>query len=148
MQTDVKVFTPELLVEIFPELTVKVVDGEFKRYNLHTDSIDHIQLLKLAKVQVESNVNLIIRRYDKGLTIKFTEKENAKIDHHGRYETIRDYFELALPQDARIAAFDNTSKVRLDYPAKSLSHAILQSFYISDSPQGAEYWQDIILENS
>lgn len=148
MQTDARVFTPELLVEIFPELTVKVVNGEFKRYNLHTDSIDHIQLLKLAKVQVESNVNLIVRRYDKGLTISFTPKEIIPIEPKGRHETIRDFFELVLPQDARMAAFDNTSKVRLDYPAKNLADAILQSFYISDTPQGAEYWQDIILENS
>lgn len=75
MQTDVKVFIPEMLVDIFPDLTVKVVDEEFKKYNLHTDVIDHIQLLKLAKVQSESNVNICIRRYNKGLTISFTEKE-------------------------------------------------------------------------
>lgn len=147
MQTDAKVFTPELLIEIFPDLTVKVANGEFKRYNLHTDSIDHIQLLKLAKVQVESNVNLIVRRYDKGLTITFTEKESS-IEPRFTMKTIRDFFELVLPQDARMAAFDNTSKVRLDYPAKNLADAILQSFYISDTPQGAEYWQDVILENS
>lgn len=148
MQTDVKVFTPELLTEIFPGLKVKLVENESVRYNLHTDSIDHVQLLKLAKIQVESNVNLVIRRYNKGLTITFTEKECSIIEPQGRHETIRDFFELVLPKDARIAAFDNTSKIRLDYPAKNLADAILQSFYISETPQGAEYWQDVILKHS
>lgn len=62
--------------------------------------------------------------------------------------TIRDFFELDLPhQEARMAAFDNTSKTRLDLEVSSLSEAILQSFYISDTKQGAEYWQDIMVNS-
>jgi hypothetical protein len=62
--------------------------------------------------------------------------------------TIRDFFELDLPhQEARMAAFDNTSKTKLDLEVNSLQEAILQSFYISDTPQGAEYWQDILINN-
>ncbi len=80
MQIVVKVFTPELLVDIFPGLEVKCVKNKFVHYNLHTDVIDHIQLLRLASIQTESNVNLTIRRYGKGITIKFTQKEIATIN--------------------------------------------------------------------
>lgn len=62
--------------------------------------------------------------------------------------TVRDFFELDLPhQEARMAAFENTSKARLDLEVNSLSEAILQSFYISDTKQGAEYWQDIMVNS-
>lgn len=58
--------------------------------------------------------------------------------------TVRDFFESDLPHDASMAAFDNTSHARLDLEVNNLQEAILQSFYISDTKQGAEYWQDIM----
>lgn len=60
---------------------------------------------------------------------------------------VRDFYEH-LPQEARIRAFDNTAKTKWDMPVNSLEEAILRSFYINHSPEGTEYWQDIILEHS
>ena len=60
---------------------------------------------------------------------------------------VRDFYEN-LPQEARMKAFDNTAKTKWDMPVNSLEDAILRSFYINHSPEGTEYWQDVILENS
>jgi hypothetical protein len=72
MQTDVKVFRPEMLVDVFPGLTVKVVNDKFIHYNLHTNMITDKQIVGLANINLETNVSLFISRYGKGLTIKFT----------------------------------------------------------------------------
>lgn len=98
-----------------------------------------------------------IKRSDKGLLVLVKPKVvESGLDHSyledeqpltKKQLTVRDFFEN-LPQDIRINAFDNTAKSKWHNPVNSLEEAILTSFYISDSPQGANYWQDIILENS
>jgi len=102
--------------------------------------------------------DVLIKRSDKGLVIFFSPKPDSKGLDSSYYDAdpddiqakkipmVRDFFE-ALPQEARIAAFDNTAKSKWKNPARDLEEAILTSFYISDSPQGANYWQDVILEN-
>ena len=71
MQTDVKVFTPELLVAIFPNLTVQFKKQPF-HYNLHVDVLNGDDLIKLVEIYLECAVDLFIYRYNKGLTIKIT----------------------------------------------------------------------------
>lgn len=63
------------------------------------------------------------------------------------FSSVRDFYEK-LPYEVSMKAFDNTSKNKLDMQVPSLNEAILRSFYINHSPEGTEYWQDIILENS
>lgn len=62
--------------------------------------------------------------------------------------TVRDFYELDLPQEARMKAFDNTPKTKLDRYVENLQQAIFNSFDISQTPDDAKYWQDVILQFS
>lgn len=90
-------------------------------------------------------MNFHVKRSAKGLVV-FSPSIKPDVNPPGQHKTVRDFFELALPAEARIAAFENTAKIKLDRPACNLYQAIMESFYIADSPQGANYWQDVILE--
>jgi hypothetical protein len=73
------VFTPELLVAIFPALTIKKVGGPKKRsahYNLNVESINGPELIALGEIYKKSNVDIYLRRYGKGITIKVTPEPN------------------------------------------------------------------------
>jgi hypothetical protein len=71
MQTNVnayvepKVFTPEVLVDIFGHVTVK---GDFS-YKLRLDHINSRELKQLAVVNDEYGMNFHIRRSGKGLIV-------------------------------------------------------------------------------
>lgn len=140
MQENVKVFTPEVLVEIFGDVKVK---GDFT-YKLRLDHINSRELAELANVNREYGMNFHVRRSGKGLIVYRPSINTISDEPKFRHKTVRDYYELVLSQDERIAAFDNTSKSKLDLHTSNIAQAILQSFYIADSPQGANYWQDII----
>lgn len=144
MQENVKVFTPEVLVEVFGNVEVK---GDFN-YKLRHDSLSTRELSALSKINEDYGMNFQVRRSGKGLVIFDTSIPKDNIPKGRLHETVRDFFELVLPQEARIFAFENTSKIKLDRPAKNLFEAIMDSFYISDTPQGANYWQDIIVEHA
>lgn len=103
-----------------------------------------------------------VKRSDKGILVIFIPRPcqvgysqevlSALDSIIGDTETIkqmrvRDFYE-SLPQEIRMKAFDNTSKNKWDMSVSSLEEAILRSFYINHSPEGTEYWQDVILENS
>lgn len=145
MQENVKVFTPEVLVEVFGNVRVK---GDFT-YKLQVDHINSRELSQLAKINEDYGMNFHVRRSGKGLIVFSPAIKNDKSEVTQQFPrvTVRDYFELDLNQDARIAAFENTAKIKLDNPTKNLGDAILQSFYISETPQGACYWQDIICDS-
>lgn len=70
MQTDVKVFTPEVLEAIFPTFSIKKVGGKTAHYNSNVEQIDGNQLVELAKVHKDFRVDITLRRYGKGITIK------------------------------------------------------------------------------
>lgn len=143
MQENVKVFTPEVLVEVFGDVKVK---GDFQ-YKIQHDSLSTHELSALAKINEDYAMNFQVKRSGKGLVI-FDTSISQQYPKGRLHETVRDFFELTLPEEARIFAFENTAKIKLDRPAKNLFEAILESFYIADTPQGANYWQDIILENT
>lgn len=65
MQLNVKVFTPEVLVEIFGDIKVK---GDFT-YKLRVDHINSRELSQLAKVNEEYGMNFHIMRSGKGLSV-------------------------------------------------------------------------------
>lgn len=65
-----------------------------------------------------------------------------------KVRTVRDFYELDLPQEARMKAFDNTPKTKLDRYVENLQQAIFNSFDISQTPEDSKYWQDVILQFS
>lgn len=67
MQTDVKVFIPEMLVAIFPGLTVKKKDFH---YNIHVGVVTGDELRMLAALSDECNVGISLSPFNKGITIK------------------------------------------------------------------------------
>lgn len=67
MQQDVKVFTPERLMSIFPGLTVQ---KKSFHYNLHVDVISTIEIVKLAELIKQTGTYILMYRHGKGLTIK------------------------------------------------------------------------------
>lgn len=146
-------------------------------YMIERFGSDHVQVLEDGVVRVDTNslanqdifsvCNMLqysdayVKRSNKGLVVLFNPKQYVHypmdISHYsddesagkaGNQRTVRDFYELDLPQEARMKAFDNTSKNKLDVQVGSLEQAILRSFYINHSPEGTEYWQDVILENS
>jgi len=146
MQENVKVFTPEVLVDIFGEIKPK---GDFT-YKLRIDGISSRELKELAQVNVDYGMDFNIKRSGKGLVVFSQSIDDRRIvvqNAPTKQLFVRDFYEN-LPQEARIAAFNNTAKNKWDRPADDLKQAILESFYINDSPEGANYWQDVILENS
>lgn len=74
MQQNVRVFTPELLVEIFPALEVKTAsETEFNAvYKLNVKQINGDDLIKLLTIYLECNIDLDVRRSGKGLGIHVT----------------------------------------------------------------------------
>lgn len=143
MQNNVKVFTPEALVAIFGHVKVK---GDFT-YKLQVPHINSREMAELAKLNEDYGMNFHVKRSGKGLVVYSPSIPDNTIYPAGkRHETVRDFYELVLPDEARVFAFENTAKIKLDRDAKNLFEAIMDSFYISDSPQGANYWQDIILQ--
>jgi hypothetical protein len=73
MQTDVKVFTPEVLAEIFPGLTIKGKPTENSCvYAINVPILQGDDLLKLVTVYLEYPIDLFLSRYGKGITIKVT----------------------------------------------------------------------------
>jgi len=145
MQENVKVFTPEVLVDIFGEIKPK---GDFT-YKLRVDGISSRELRELAQVNIDYGMDFNIKRSGKGLVVFSQSIDDRRIvveNAPTKQLFVRDFYE-SLPQDARIAAFNNTAKVKWDYPANTLTEALTNSFYFSDTPEGANYWQDVILEN-
>lgn len=70
MQTDVKVFEPAMLQEIFPGVPVKnKTNGD---YSVHVTVLNGDDLLKLIVVYLECAIDLFVSRYDKGMTVKIT----------------------------------------------------------------------------
>lgn len=58
--------------------------------------------------------------------------------------TIRHYFEMCLSDGERQNAFDNTPKYKWDSPAKDAYEALDIAFDFATSPQGYDYWNEII----
>lgn len=62
--------------------------------------------------------------------------------------TKRQWFDL-LPQKAKTAAYRNLNRERqfpeltLDFEKKSMASAIMGSFDMNTSPEGAKFWEDI-----
>lgn len=77
MQPDVKVFTPDVLAEIFPDLTVKEVGGKSAHYNSNVQVIQGDQLVKLAEIYQDYQCDIALRRYGKGITIKITPRPDG-----------------------------------------------------------------------
>lgn len=65
MQDNVKVFTPEVLVDIFGHIKVK---GDFT-YKLRIDHISSRELSALAKVNEDYGMNFHVRRSGNGLVV-------------------------------------------------------------------------------
>lgn len=141
MQSNVnaeKVF--KSLIEDFGAEKVKMLDNNIVKLKIvYLGYMDYDNIAKLNPI-----TSVEAKRSDKGIIFLFTPKIEPCSEPKFTLNTVRDYYELMLPQEARMAAFDNTSKSKLDLPTSNIAQAILQSFYIGDSPQGANYWQDII----
>lgn len=101
--------------------------------------------------------DVYVKRSDKGLIILLNPRQQGATPlDPAHYEDepalpkkqprVLDFYE-ALPQEARMAAFDNTAKTKWTMPVNSLEEAIMRSFYIDRSPEGAEYWQNVMLNN-
>lgn len=161
------------LVQNFGEDNIQTCDGGIIKLQVkelqNGDILSISNLLQWSDVQVKrSDTRLLILFIPKPWVGEYSEEvlnalHQIKGESHADYEEkkpiitqnapnqrphpcVRDFYEN-LPQDARIAAFNNTAKSKWDRPARDLKQAILESFYINDSPEGANYWQDVILEN-
>lgn len=59
-------------------------------------------------------------------------------------KTFRDIFELELPDDARLKAFQNTPKYKWDYEANnSIYKSLEEAFDWDKSPEGRKYWEEV-----
>lgn len=145
----------DYMIERFGSGYVQVLlDGIIR---IDTNSLVNQEIFSICSMLQYADV--YVKRSNKGLVILFNPKQDIHqpmgISHYSDDEivgfvnqrTVRDFYEIDLPQEARMKAFDNTSKNKLDVQVGSLEQAILRSFYINHSPEGTEYWQDVILEN-
>lgn len=133
MQENVKVFTPEVLVEIFGEIKVK---GDFS-YKLRIDHISNRELRDLAKVNEDYGMSFSIRRSGKGLIIYNSRPSLTK------RMTIRGVFETRLSDEERFAAFNNTPKYKWDSDVESDHQALDVAFDFKTSPEGYDYWNKV-----
>lgn len=113
--------------------TRKVEQGEIEYFKIH-DFFDWLDKTNRPSWEEQHPEN----------KVEIADNNSQKVND----KTVRYFYEMKLSQEARMYAFENTSKIKLENPASSLQDAILQSFYIGDTPQGAVYWQDVILDNS
>lgn len=147
------------IVQNFGDERVSTCDGGIIK--LSVKSLGNGDILNISNMLQWADVQM--KRSDKGILVLFIPKihsggysqeildaldaTNNNDNYKGPVNTVRDYYER-LPQDVRMKAFDNTSKNKWMMPVDSLEQAILRSFYINNSPEGTEYWQDVIVENA
>ena len=81
--SETKVFIPEMLAEIFPNLTVSVPKKQNQdfdvRYNINFPNINGEELVKLATLYQQTNVDIILYRYGKFVAITIAPKNLEKL---------------------------------------------------------------------